>query len=286
MAARGYDLQGHRGARGLKPENTIPAFETALDYGVDTLELDLHWSADDQLIVWHDPVIDPKKCHIPDDAPASLRIRDLTAEQLGHFVCDLNPDPGRFTDQTADPTELAGARYGIATLAHVLDFVDQYAAADVKPGPRRSNARIVRFNFETKRGDGAIADGFDGTNAGPFETALVEMLRQRSLEQRATIQSFDHRSLWAIRALQPRITLSALTEEGVVPDLEELQSRGATVWSPNYEDLTADIVAKAHAIGIRVIPWTVNDPQAMTELLQIGVDGLITDRPDLAPATR
>ena len=284
-AARGYDLQGHRGARGLRPENTIPSFEAALDYGVDTLELDLHWSADEQLIVWHDATVDPAKCRIPEDGSGSPRVRELTANELGTLTCDLNPDRSRFPDQTAAPGELGGNRYGIATLSNVLDFVGQYAASDLKPSPRRSNAKLVRFNIETKRGGGAIDDGFDGAHAGPFERALVELVRSRGIADRTTIQSFDHRSLWAVHALEPTIALAALTETSTA-DVEGLHRRGATIWSPNHEGLTKAAIDSAHALGVRVIPWTVNDPSTMQNLLELGVDGLITDRPDLAPASR
>ena len=125
--SRSYDLQGHRGARGLRPENTLPAFELALDLMVDTLEFDLQLSADGVVIVWHDPVIDADTSAI-DGAPT--RIRELTAAELTDIRCDRNPDQGRFPDQLAAPGALAGDDYRLASLADVFEFVETYVGSD------------------------------------------------------------------------------------------------------------------------------------------------------------
>lgn len=289
-----FDLQGHRGARGLVPENTLPAFERALDLEVTTLELDLHFSADDALIVWHDPVVSPDKCrlapqregpHPPDPATApaaALAVRRLTREQLAAYRCDRNPAPERFPLQRATPGALAGDDYRIVELSEVFDFVERYSASTAKTRSQRSSARRVRFNIETKREalqPEHIGDGFDGVRAGPFEREFERLVRARGLEARVTLQSFDHRSLWSLRALGSPIELVALTESST--DLEALSARGASTWSPWHENLSAESLARAHALGLRVVPWTVNDALRMRELQLMGVDGIITDRPDL-----
>ena len=240
--AQAVDIQGHRGARGLRPENTLPGFALAIGLGVDTLELDLHLTADDVVVVWHDPALDPKKCR----GARNERLRDLAYEELARFSCNLNPDPKRFPDQTAPPGD-----YRIPKLGDVLDL-----------GAKTS----VRFNIETKRRF--------------FEHDVIAQVRERGLESRVTIQSFEHESLWTVHQLAPEISLAALTEGDV--DLGPLAERGATIWSPNHKALTGAQVQAAHNLALEVVPWTVNDPDRMRELLALGVDGLITDRPDLA----
>ncbi len=294
----GFDVQGHRGARGLRPEETLPAFEIALDLGVTTLELDLHFSADDQLVIWHDPTIDPAKCRVdpasnllapdPDDSrtpPADLALRSLTAAQLAAYICDRNPDIARFPAQMADPTALAGDDFGIVTLARLFDFVDAYAAHPSKSAAQRENASQVRFNIETKRREDqpqTIGDGFDGVNPGPFELAFLALVEERGLADRVTLQSFDHRSLWAAHRVAPDMTLVALTSRAPRSgDLQRWAEAGAGVFSPNATVLTPALVTQAHDLGLLVIPWTVNEPDDMRALIHMGVDGLISDRPDL-----
>ena len=295
VAATDLDVQGHRGARGLRPENTLPGFEVALDWGVTTVELDLHFTADDQVVVWHDPMVDAAKCGVgdasvgvpdPDDplvAEGDLMIRNLTAAQVRTYRCDRNPDVQRFSDQPAAATTVAGADYGIVTLGELFEFVATYAGSSDKTDEQRSNAANVRFNVETKRRvdePETIGDGFDGSEVGPFEVELLAVVAAAGVAERTTIQSFDHRSLWAVHDVDPSLSLAALTLSGTV-DHEDLAVRGATVWSPNQNLVDAASLTEAHDAGLQVIPWTVNEPGAMERLIRLGVDGLITDRPDL-----
>ncbi len=292
------DVQGHRGARGLKPESTLPSFEAALDELVTTLELDLHLTADGRLVVWHDPFIDPAKCRLgpgappgssdPDDPatpPEDLRISALTFDELGAYRCDRNPEPARFPVQDTVATELAADRFEIIALDDLFDFVELYVTSGAKGEDQRRNASQVRYNIETKRVPGSpelIGDDFDGETVGLFERALLDLIEERELVERVTVQSFDHRSLWAIAATGSPVQLSALTLQGVVPDFVELRDRGASVWSPSFRTITAGNVAAAHDAGLLVLPWTVNEVAEMRALVEAGVDGLITDRPDLA----
>ncbi len=288
------DVQGHRGARGLRPENTLAAFEIALDLGVTTLELDLHFSADGVPVVWHDPIVDPSKCRLADGAPsrvpdpetadsADLGVRRLTAEQLGWYVCDRNPDPGRFPDQMAIPGELPGADFRIIPLAELFAFVEAYAASDLKSDPQREAASQVHFNIETKRVPAepeTIDDGFDGSTAGPFELAILAVVAAAGLDERVVVQSFDHRSLRAVAATGATVQLAPLTRDRV-NDPAAYVEWGADIWSPSASTLTAELLASAQAAGLAVVPWTVNDPADMAALIDLGVDGIITDRPDL-----
>lgn len=297
------DIQGHRGARGLAPENTLPAFERALDLMVDTLEFDLHLSADGVPVVWHDPTLTSDKCRLNPDAglsvpdpddPAtpteSLQIRRLTTTQLQQYLCDRNPDPSRYPDQSNQPTALAGTAFGIVTLPALLDFVTTYSRSEQKSEAQRAAAAAVMLNMETKRRPDApwtIDDGFDGSQAGPFELAILATLMGTDgngdrWSERAILQSFDHRSLRSIHAEAPNLRLAALTLRDA-PDLAAYAAFGASIWSPDRRAVTPPRIEVAHALGLLVIPWTINDPDEMAALIEMGVDGLITDRPDLVP---
>lgn len=282
------DVQGHRGARRIRPENTLPSFEAALDAGVSTLELDLHLSSDGQLVVWHDPEISPDKCRtegtVPDPATLPL-VRSLTASELAQYVCDVNPDPYRLLrHQKADPGEVAAGNYSLVTLPQLFEFVERYASDERKTEDQRTNSETVQFNVETKRSPArpeTIGDGFDGTNPGEFEHALADVINDWDYDDRVILQSFDHRSLWAFRTIAPDVRLAALTVGDQNPRFKTLSEKGATIWSPLFTFLSADDVARAHTFGVKVIPWTVNTESGVCDVLAMGVDGLITDQPDL-----
>jgi len=292
----GFDIEGHRGARGLKPENTLPAFEVGLDFGVTTLEFDLHYTADDEVVVWHDPVIDPAKCGLKPGAPAqipdpdsadtpddALAIRSLTVADLRWFQCNRNPSPDKFPDQDPQPTAIAGDEYGIVTLNDLLDFVDRYAESESKSDEQRTGARVVQFNMETKRDRGdpsTIGDGFDGETVGPFEQRILEIIDQRGIRDRVIIQSFDIRSLEAIDRAEPQVRLAVLTALSHAA-LPAFANNRPVVWSPMASTVDMESIEEAHAAGHTVIPWTVNAPDTVALLISVGVDGIITDRPDL-----
>jgi len=292
-----FDLQGHRGARGLKPENTLPAFEAALDLGVSTLEFDLHLTKDNVPIVWHDPRLLPTLVRLADGArvpsPAERpRLRGLTLAELHQYVADRNPDAKRFPTQNNEPTPLATAFaekrkrpiYAMPALADVFTFVKDYAADPSKSAEQRARAARVRFNIELKRvpfDPDAIGDGFDGTQPAEFEKQVLRVVRAAGVVERTTVQSFDHRSIRLLRQLEPKLT-GAVLMSGTAPAsiLELVKAANAQVYSPDYNFLDAEQVKQAKAAGIPVVPWTVNEPAHMTRLIDWGVNGLITDYPD------
>ena len=292
-----FDVEAHRGGRGLTPENTLPAFERALDLGADTLEMDLHFTKDDVVVVWHDPTLSKTKCAVdptaaaplppdPDalpDGDPQLAIRALSLSDLQKYRCDRNPDPISFPSQSNAPTALAGGDFRIQTLAEVLDFVAAYASAPEKTSPQRARAASVRFNIESKRDEAkpeTIGDGFDGMTPGPFEVAFMAEVAARSLSPRTIVQSFDHRSLWAVRQVDATVALSALTKLETI-DFVDYAKKGATHWSPPYQGLPPESIEAAHAAGLLVLPWTVNQKNDMRHLIADGADGLITDVPDV-----
>ena len=296
-----FRIHGHRGARGLKPENTLPSFEAALDLEVDVLELDLHLSKNDRLVVWHDPFVYDSKCRSasPDsalqlgatreDEPGEhAMVRRLATGLLARYACDQNPSPERFPDQDNTATALAVSSYRIVTLDELFTFVERYARSEKKSASQRANAASVHFNIELKRhpeNPEYIGDGFDGVEPGLFERALVEMIQSRELGERVIVQSFVSDSLWAVHALDPNLRLSILEEERGAP-LIDYARRGAHIWSPRAELVTKTSMAEAREAGLQVHPWTVNEPLEMQRLIDLGVDGIISDRPDLLVARR
>jgi glycerophosphoryl diester phosphodiesterase len=279
-----FDLQGHRGARGLKPENTLPAFEVAFDLGVTTVETDLHLTRDGVPVLCHDPVLGGRP------------VRGLSLAELRSYRVDRNPDPGRFPDQDATVTPLArlfAGRHGIdpytpPTLDDLLAFADAYAGElgerAGKTAAQRQHARHVRFDLELKRvpfRPEYVGDNFTGDAPGVLEQRIVSSVRAAGMVARTAVRSFDHRSVRVLMQMEPGLTGVVLVEGTAPVAPEELVQRaGASVYAPDFLFLDERLVRRLHAAGIRVIPWTVNDPADWQVLVEWGVDGITTDFPD------
>lgn len=295
-ATEAIDLQGHRGARGLAPENTLPAFRAALAIGVTTLEADLALTADDVLVLSHDPTLNPALTRgpsgdwIPAPGPAirTLRAADLQAYDVGRL------DPAH-TYARAWPHQRAvdGAR--IPTLEDLLAL-----ARDA----RTPGGRPVRLNLETKLtpvGTAPVA------SPAEFAHALARVVEAAGMAERVTVQSFDWRSLVALKAIAPALATACLTIESDGMDtvredasgaspwhaglrladhggslLRTVRAAGCAVWSPFWRNVSAELVGEARALGLAVVPWTVNTPGDIERMVDLGVDGLITDYPDRA----
>jgi len=287
----GVEVQGHRGARGLAPENTLPAFVRALEVGVDTLELDAGITRDGVVVVGHDPSLNPDITRGPDGqflAKVGPAMYHLTFVELQRYdVGRLKPDTAyakRYPEQKA----VDGTR--IPRLAEVFDLV------------RRTGNRKVGFNIEIKT-DPRKPDETLAPDA--FARALVEEVRRAGMASRVTIQSFDWRGLKTVQEIAPEIPTVYLTAQGAnfntmrgadgvnspwtaghslaahgsVPKM--VKAAGGRIWSPNFNDIDQASVREAHALGLRVVVWTVNEPEQIRKVLALGVDGIISDRPDL-----
>ncbi|HZT31201.1 MAG TPA: glycerophosphodiester phosphodiesterase [Bryobacteraceae bacterium] len=245
-------VHGHRGARAARPENTLPAFEYAIAAGADFLELDVAVTRDDVLVVSHDPVFNPDICRAPG---GSRVIRELTLAELRLWDCGSLHNP-RFPSQQPVP----GAR--IPTLDEVLDLAGSGAFG---------------FNIETK----SFPEHPELTPPPErFAALLLAAIRRRRLESRVVVQSFDFRTLAALRALAPEIRRAALDERGRC-DFVSLarEAAEAQIVAPAFALVTPEKVRAAHAAGIEVVPWTANAAPAWDCLINAGVDGIITDDP-------
>ena len=286
-----FDLQGHRGARGLAPENTLPAFATALSLGVTTLELDTGVTKDGIVVISHNSTLnaditrdkDGKWLGKPGPAIYSLTYAELQTYEVGR----INPFSNyakSFPEQKAVP----GAR--IPKLADLFALV------------RKAGNPQVRFNIETKISPLSPSETPDPET---FAKTLVGVIRDEAMAGRTTIQSFDWRTLQVVQRIAPEIATAYLSaqqdfldniaankstaspwtagihykDHGSVPKM--VKAAGGKIWSPFVGDLTEFKVKEAHALGIQVVVWTVNDPAQIKKMLDVGVHGIITDRPDL-----
>lgn len=259
------DIQGHRGARGLAPENSIPAFLLAAEMGVNTLELDIVVSKDHQLVVSHEPFFSPDFCldpegnRIPEDS--IINIYQLDYDEIKKFDCGSIGNP-RFPNQKKMIVYKP-------LLGEVLDQV------------KDAGFDSVRYNIELKTQ--AETDSVFHPTPDVFSELVISLLIERNLLDRVTIQSFDFRTLQYVHARYPQIQLAALVEneESWQDNIEQL---GFTpeIYSSYYQLLSQDIVKEIQMAGMKVIPWTVNDSKEMNKLIAWGVDGIITDYPDRA----
>ena len=271
----------------MAPENTLAGFKVAQDLGVTTLETDLAVTRDGIVVISHDPVLNPALTRGPDGqwlTAAGPAIRSLSLDELKRYdVGRVNP-ASKYAQQFPEQKPADGQRF--PTLA---EFFAQAAPE-------------VRFNIEIKT-DPAKPDLTPDPAA--FAALAVDGIRKAKAEARSTLQSFDWRGLIEARKLAPEIATGCLTIEsnnfdtvqrgsgrpspwlggldlaahgGSVPRLA--QAAGCATWSPFWRNVTAENVKEAHGLGLKVVPWTVNAPAEMGQLIELGVDGLITDYPD------
>ena len=261
----GFDWQGHRGCRGLMPENSLPAFLKALEYPqVTTLELDLAVSSDRQLIVSHEPWFNPAICRLPggDSIPRrdaeKYLIYQMKAADLRAYDCGSWGNarfPGQQKQATYKPT-----------LREVVEAV-------------RKQRPDIRWNIEIK--SEAAWDGLRHPPVEEFAALVIAELRALGIDRYATVQSFDVRALQAMHKQAPDITLAYLIEniKGFDTNLDRLGFTPA-IYSPYYLLVSKKLVRKCHDKGIKLIPWTVNEVKDMKGMIRLGVDGIITDYPD------
>ncbi len=264
------DIQGHRGMRGLYPENTIAGFIKVLQLGVNTLEMDVVTSHDNKLVVSHEAYMRAEICSIN----GAIAIDTLNEKQ--HNIYQLNYD--------------SIAQYDCGSKS-VARFPQQQKVEEHKPLLRavliavveyctKNNTPIPNFNIEIKTD--VANDGVLHPNPALVAQLLYDELHKLHLLNTVTIQSFDVRALQAMKRIDSRVTISLLVENklSLEENLAALKFM-PQVYSCDYELVTPQLVANAHARHLKVIPWTVNDSANAAQLLSFGVDGIITDYPNV-----
>jgi glycerophosphoryl diester phosphodiesterase len=244
-------VHGHRGARAIYPENTIPAFTYAIETGADALEMDLAVTQDNVLVVSHDPYINPEICTGPHPGTS---IRRLTLAELREYDCGALMNP-QFPRQRTVP----GAR--IPTLEEVLGLASR--------GKFKFDIEIKSFPEQPEL----------SPTPEVFARLLLEEIRRHHLETRVVVQSFDFRVLQAMKRLAPQIRLAALWEGDARPFDAIARVAEADIISPEFKLVTAGQVRAAHAHKLDVVPWTANTAEDWQRLIDAGVDGIITDDP-------
>lgn len=286
-----FDLQGHRGARGLAPENTLPAFATALAIGVTTLELDTAITRDGVIVVSHDPFLNPDITRGPDGAFLKEKgpaIHALTYAEVQRFdVGRVNPD-SRYASGLPEQKPVDGTR--LPRLPEVFALT------------RRAGHHDIRFNIETK-----ISPLAPDETLAPedFTNRLLAVIYAEGMAGHVTLQSFDWRTLQHSQRVAPAIPTVYLTAQqpwldnigagkadgspwtagfrardygNSVPQM--VRAAGGAIWSPYFGDVSQENIDEAHRLGVAVVVWTVNKPEDIARMLELKVDGIISDRPD------
>jgi glycerophosphoryl diester phosphodiesterase len=285
-----FDIEAHRGGRALRPENTLPSFANALSMGVDTLELDIGVTADGAIVVSHERGLNPDLARGPDGAyvaaPGIPFVHLPLAEVKKYDVGRIRPDSAyarQFPDQQAVPGT------PIPTLSEVFALV------------RKSGDGHVRLNIETK-----IDPNHPDESPDPqrFVTLLLDLVAAEKFEDRIMVQSFDWRTLQLVQKIAPGIPTVYLTlQKGNAPTVSLQQATewtagfdpaghggslprtvkdaGGAIWSPYAGDVTPELIAESQGLGLKVVVWTANRKDDIARLIDAGVDGIISDRPDL-----
>ena len=268
---RTLDVQGHRGCRGLMPENTIPAMLKAVELGVTTLELDVVITKDQQVVLSHEPFFNHEITTKPNGELVSeaeekrLNIFEMVLEEVSRYDVGMRAHP-RFPDQV----KLKVAK---PSLQAVFDSVKAYCNQTGKP--------IPFFNIETKSNP-ATDDVYHPAPA-VFVDLLMAVIAKKGMQEKTMIQSFDFRTLQYLHLKYPTMATVALVEGfDKTPFEGQLDKLGfvPNVYSPNYALVDSNLVVACKQKNIRLIPWTVNDTADMKRLKSLGVDGIITDYPD------
>lgn len=263
------DIQGHRGCRGLMPENTIPGFLKALDLGVVTLELDVVITSDRKVLCSHEPWFshtiahDPQGKLIKEEDEKSHSIYKMTYAETRQYDCGMRPHPD-FPEQQKMPVRKP-------LLSAVIEAADAHAKETGRPLPI--------YNIETKcTPDG---DGIFHPSPALFSDLLYEVINTHGIQNRVVVQSFDVRTLQYFKENYPKVALALLIEHEGLPEIniEELGFY-PDIYSPYHILVDRELVDFCDRHDMKLIPWTVNETWEMENLISLGVDGIISDYPD------
>ncbi len=259
------DIQGHRGCRGLYPENSLPAFSKAIALGVHTLELDVVISKDHKVVVSHEPymnheiALDVYGNAISQDNELNHNLYQMSYDNIKRYDCGSKVHP-RFPEQKK-------LNVYKPLLEEVIDLADELTN------------KTIRYNIEIKS-----LPEYDGIYSPPVEEfvqLVIEVIYSKQITERTTLQSFDLRALEIINLKLPKVSIALLVDENECIEEKLLDlSFQPDILSPYYKLLSAEIVHKIQMANMKVIPWTINDPKAMQQMIDFKVNGIITDYPD------
>ncbi|MCW3116334.1 MAG: glycerophosphodiester phosphodiesterase [Chitinophagaceae bacterium] len=267
-----FDEQGHRGCRGLMPENTVPAMLRALDLGVTTLEMDVCITKDKQVIVSHDPFFSHDLTTRADGSlidekdEKNYKLYQMTYAETQQYDVGMKPHPW-FPRQEKLPVHKP-------LLGDLVDSVTRYLTKSKRPFPY--------FNIETK--SQPATDNIFHPGPPEFVELLMSVIKNKGVEEHVIIQSFDFRTLVYLHEHYPAVKTAMLIEGSDKRSLDDqVRDLGfvPTIYSPDYRLVNAELIKKCHQQKIKIIPWTVNDKAKINELKKAGVDGIISDYPDL-----
>jgi glycerophosphoryl diester phosphodiesterase len=256
------DVQGHRGARGYLPENTLPSFARALELGVTTLELDVGVTRDGVVVIHHDRGLNPDIARGPDGkwVRSATPIHALTYAELRRYdVGRLRPGSD-YARRFAHQQPRDGTR--IPKLAELFDLAKSHPA--------------IRFNIEPKMDPSALDETLPAVE---FARALIAEVRKAGVQARTTVQAFHWPVLKAVERDAPEMPTVYCTE-GADSDPERVRGAGGKIWSPDYQTLTAKKLDAARNWQMKVTVWTVNEPADIERVIAMGVDGIASDYPD------
>lgn len=270
MKLPAFNKEGHRGTRGLMPENTIPAMYKAIDYDVNTVEVDVVFSKDGKVVISHDVYFHPDITTTPEGKQLTSKqaqeyqLYRMTYDSIRKFDVGMKPHPGF-------PQQLKILAYK-PLLGELIDSTNIYAA---------SKGKHVLFNIELKTNP-----AHDGSKTPPVEEfvdGIMAVVKEKKIEKQCYLQSFDFRSMQVVHRKYPGITTAILISDKDKRTLsQQLEELGYTpeMYSPHYSLVTPELVMECHKRNIKLIPWTVNTVEEMKKLKQLGVDGIITDYPN------
>ncbi|BBJ28431.1 glycerophosphodiester phosphodiesterase family protein [Athalassotoga saccharophila] len=273
-----FDLEAHRGGRGLMPENTMAAFRNAIKIGATTLELDIAITKDGIPVISHDPFLNPQKVSKNGQfINEKILIKDLTYSQI------LEYDVGIMRSDYRMPNQMQIENEKMPSFEEVLAFVKEM----------QSDGKKYMINAETKTFPSVFGYTYD---AKTFVNAILPLIKKYGLEDTVMIQSFNWETLKLVKEMDPRITTVALLQRiyyenplwtsGLkLSDFSNpvlmAKSLGVDIISPYYKECTAETIKISHEYGMAVVPWTINDRSEMERFISMGVDGIITDYPNL-----
>ncbi len=267
---RFVDVQAHRGGAGLMPENTISAMKNAIDLGVNTLEFDLHISQDGQVVVSHDAYFHSRYATRPDGS-------FVQSGEPKEYLYTMPYDSIAKYDVGLKPVERWPEQVKVAEVkplaSDLIDFAESYA--------KEKGVKPLGYNIEIKAREGE-GEGTLWPEYKEFCDVCIPLLLSKNLGERLIVQCFDIRALEYMHEKWPDVILSYLTDDDE-PDIEEILGNltfKPQWWSPNYAVVTPDNVKYCHSKGIKVVPWTVDDPEDIKRIADCGVDAIISNYPD------